>query len=269
MDKENDMGTEPLWEACRRSGRQWRQLVEFFGQLGLDIRTDLCRPAHHRWRETCYYIDVCGVQSLGIVVLICGLMGLILALQGGMVLRQYGGEIFVADTVGFSLLKELGPLMVGIIATGRAGSAFAAEIGTMKVNEEISALTTMGISPVRFLVLPKLLAMLIVLPMLAVAGDAAGLLGGLLIGVTYLGLPASAYWGRTTAVLRPDVLALGVAKCFVFAVLITLIGCWRGFQADPDAQGVGRAATGAVVTSILLLVVADLFITLFYTSIGY
>lgn len=252
----------------RKILRQWRQLVEFFGQLGLDIRTDLRHPGRHRWRETLYYIDLCGRRSLGIVVLICGLMGFILALQGGLLIREYGGELFVADLVGFSLLKELGPLMVGMIATGRAGSAFAAEIGTMKVNEEVSALTTMGISPVRFLVVPKLLAMLIVLPLLAVAGDMAGLLGGLLIGVTYLDLPVSAYWGRTLQVLSPQVLTLGVLKCFVFAALITLIGCWRGFQADPDAQGVGRAATGAVVSSILLLVVADLFITLFYASIG-
>ena len=249
--------------------RQCRKLLEFLGAIILDIGQDLRHPGKHRIRETWYYLDLCGRQSLGIVLLICGLMGFILALQGGLLIRQYGGELFVADLVGYALLKELGPLMVAMIATGRAGSAFAAEIGTMRADEEISAMCTMGISPTRFLVVPKLLAMFFALPLLTVFGNAAGLLGGLLIGVTYLELPATAYWNRTMDVLTPTVLLLGVAKCFVFAILITLVGCWRGFEAEENAQGVGRAATGAVVSSILLVVVADLFITLFYASIGY
>ena len=184
-------------------------------------------------------------------------------------MRKFGTELFVADLVGFSILKELGPLMVAMIATGRAGSAFAAEIGTMKVNEEIAALTTMGVSPVRFLVVPKLFAMLIALPLLTVFGDAAGLLGGLFIGSSWLDLPVQAYWSRTMDVLSPMNLVLGLVKSCVFAVLVTFAGCWRGFESEPDAQGVGRSATDAVVMSILLIVVGDMLLTMFFAMFGY
>ena len=141
-----------------------------------------------RKREIRYYLDLCGVQSVPIVVLICLLMGAVLGLQAALQLRKVGTEIFTVDLVGFAVLKEFGPLMVAMIATGRAGSAFAAEIGTMKVNEEISALATMGIRPEAYLVLPKLIAMLIAMPLLAVIGDVAGIAGGMIVGVTYLDL---------------------------------------------------------------------------------
>ena len=216
-----------------------------------------------RKREIRYYLDLCGVQSVPIVVLICLLMGA--ALQ----LRKVGTEIFTVDLVGFAVLKEFGPLMVAMIATGRAGSAFAAEIGTMKVNEEISALATMGIRPEAYLVLPKLIAMLVAMPLLAVIGDVAGIAGGMIVGVTYLDLPLAVYWERTIHSLNGITFLLGVLKCAVFSILVSLCGCYCGFAAEGDAQGVGRGATRAVVSSIFFVVIADAVMTMLYSFIGY
>jgi len=240
----------------------------FIGSVVRSLPTLFTRKGLRK-REIRYYLDLCGRKSLPIVLLICFLMGMILALQAALQMRKFGTEIFVADLVGFSLLKELGPLMVAMIATGRAGSAFAAEIGTMKVDEEVSALTTMGISPVRFLVLPKLLAMMIALPLLTVFGDVAGLIGGMSVGTTWLDIPMQAYWDRSMSVLSPLNLMMGLLKSWVFAVLVTFAGCWRGFEAEPDAQGVGRGATDAVVVSILLIVVSDMVMTMFFALFGY
>ena len=222
-----------------------------------------------RKKDLVYYLDLCGTRSLGVVLLISALMGMVLALQGALQLRKVGTDIFVVDLVGFAVLKEFGPLMVAIIATGRAGSAFAAEIGTMKVNEEIYALKTLGVAPESFLVTPKLLAMLIAMPLLTVFSDAAGIFGGLAVGVTFMNIPVTAYVERTFNVLDEITFLLGVLKCSVFSVLITLAGCYCGFQAEGDAQGVGRGATKAVVLSIFLVIIADAVLTLLYSFIGY
>ena len=249
--------------------RKFHRMVAFVGAVCREIVSDLRNWQKFRWRDMLYYLMLCGQKSVGIVLLICFLMGMVLALHAALQMRKFGTELFVADLVGFSILKELGPLMVAMIATGRAGSAFAAEIGTMKVNEEISALTTMGVNPVRFLVIPKLLAMMIALPLLTVFGDVAGLIGGLFIGSSWLDLPVQAYWSRTMAVLSPMNLILGLVKSWIFAILVTFSGCWRGFESEPDAQGVGRSATDAVVTSILLIVVGDMILTMFFAMFGY
>ena len=222
-----------------------------------------------RRKDFFYYLDLCGTKSLGVVLLISLLMGVVLAIQGALQLRKVGTDIFIVDLVGFAVLKEFGPLMVAIIATGRAGSAFAAEIGTMKVNEEIYALKTLGVTPEAFLVHPKLLAMITVMPLLTVFADAAGIFGGLLIGTSFLDIPVSAYLERTFRVLDEITFLLGVLKAFFFSILITLAGCYCGFQAAGDAQGVGRGATKAVVASIFLVIVADAVLTLLYSLAGY
>jgi len=222
-----------------------------------------------RKKDLVYYLDLCGTRSLGVVLLISALMGMVLAIQGALQLRKVGTDIFVVDLVGFAVLKEFGPLMVAIIATGRAGSAFAAEIGTMKVNEEIYALKTLGVAPESFLVTPKLIAMLIAMPILTVFSDAAGIFGGLTVGVTFMDIPITAYVERTFNVLDEITFLLGVLKCSIFSILITLAGCYCGFQAEGDAQGVGRGATKAVVLSIFLVIIADAIMTLLYSFIGY
>ena len=247
----------------------WRGKCTFLGEIVCSLALICRNPRKLRWKSFYYYLDMCGALALPIVLLICFLLGVTLAFQAALQMRKFGTEIFVADLVGFSMLKEFGPLMVALIATGRAGSSFAAEIGAMKAEEEISALTTMGISPTRFLVVPKLLAMLIAMPVLTVFGDVAGLLGGLLVGLSYLGLTLEAYWIRTAEVLSPSVFLLGVLKSVFFGSMIALVGCYEGFCSQSDSQGVGRAATRAVVRSILLLIILDTLLTVIYSFWGY
>ena len=258
-----------LGEKVCKSLASWQETLIFCGECACSLALLVRNPKKLRWRNFFYYMDVCGASALGIVILICFLMGVTIAFQAAVQMQKFGTEIFVADIVGFSMLKEFGPLMVAIIATGRAGSSFAAEIGSMKAEEEISALTTMGISPVRFLVVPKLLAMVIALPVLIIFADLAGILGGLAVSWSFLGLTAESYLARTCEVLSPMVFVLGVIKGIFFGAMITLVGCREGFRSTADSQGVGRAATSAVVRSVLFLVILDALITVIYSFWGY
>ena len=242
--------------------------LEYIGAVASSLPTVIKKKGIRR-RDFFYYLDLCGACSLPIVLLICYLMGLVLGLQAALQLRKVGTEIFIADLVGFSVLKEFGPLMVAMIATGRASSAFAAEIGTMQVNEEVSALKTMGINPIAYLVFPKLLALFIAMPLLTIFGDVAGLLGGLTVSYLYLDIPISVYCSRTIAVLDNTTLFLGIVKAAIFSILITLSGCFCGFNSAKDAQGVGRGATQAVVAAIFLIIIADALLTLLYSCFGY
>ena len=258
-----------LGEVIWKSLTSWREPFTFWGEIACSVGLLFRHPGKLRWKNFFYYMDVCGTSALGIVLLICFLMGITIAFQAAIQMQKFGTEIFVADLTGFSMLKEFGPLMVALIATGRAGSSFAAEIGSMKAEEEISALTTMGISPVRYLVVPKLLAMMISIPLLIIFGDIAGLLGGLAVGVGFLELTAESYISRTAEVLTPLTFLLGVLKGVFFGAMIALVGCREGFRSSPDSQGVGRAATRAVVRSILFLIIIDTLITVIYSFWGY
>jgi len=243
------------------------QLLWFIGDTSSTFWESIKNPRKIRWRETFYYMDMCGREAFGIIALICFLMGLILGFQSATQMQKVGADIFVADLVGFSILRELGPIMVALICTGRAGSAFAAEIGTMKVNEEIDAMTTMGFNPTRFLVIPKIIALSVVMPLLTVIGDFFGILGGLAVAKFKLGLGTMQYLDRTTEVLSPSDLAEGLVKSLVFAVLIAGIGCLRGLQSTADAQGVGRSATSAVVSGIFLVILSDTILTIIFTGL--
>jgi phospholipid/cholesterol/gamma-HCH transport system permease protein len=258
----------PAWQSCKKQLDKLSAPLEFIGSVVL-VLPKIFKRKGLRAREFFYYLDMCGVRSIGIVILISLLMGAVVALQSALQMRKVGTEIYVIDLVGFAVLKEFGPLMVAMIAIGRAGSAFAAEIGTMKVNEEISALSTMGIRPEAYLVLPKLMAMIVALPILTVIGDLAGIVGGMFVGVAYIDLPIGVYLERTFETLDAITFLLGVFKGIPFAILITLSGCYCGFTASGDALGVGRGATKAVVLSIFCVVVADALITLLYSYIGY
>lgn len=268
MSKEERI-IENIGNTALYSIRDTVYLFYFIGELTVTIFAALRHPRKVRWRETFYYIDQCGCKALPITVLICLLMGLILGFQGAVQLKKVGTDIFLADFVGLSIIKELGPLMVAMIATGRAGSAFAAEIGTMKASEEIDALETMGCSPHRFLVIPKLLAMLIAMPLLTLFGNIAGLMGGFIVGTTMLKLPPVAYYNRTIAAISPLAFSTGLVKSVVFAIIIAVVGCMRGFQAGNDAQSVGRATTSSVVTTIFWIVIADWILTMIFTMMGY
>ena len=211
-----------------------------------------------------------GLNSIGIVAIISVFMGAVITIQMALNLQSpFIPKYLIGYATRESMLLEFSSTVVALILAGKVGSNIASEIGTMKVDEEISALATLGIRPEAYLVLPKLLAMLVALPVLTVFGDLAGLLGGMAIGVTSMGITPAAYWSRSVEVLDSITFLLGAAKSFVFAVLITLAGCYCGFNASSDAQGVGRAATSAVVVSIFLVVIAEAVLTILYSFIGY
>jgi phospholipid/cholesterol/gamma-HCH transport system permease protein len=189
--------------------------------------------------------------------LISVLVGLILAFVGAVQLQQFGAQIFVADLVAIAMTREMGAMMAAIIMAGRTGAAFAAQLGTMQVNEEIDALKTLGISPIEFLVLPRMTALILMLPLLTIYADVLGIIGGAIVGILMLDLSPILYWNQTVQAVTLNDVLLGVGKSAVFGVLIALSGCLRGIQSGRSASAVGVAATSAVVTAIVLIVVFD------------
>jgi phospholipid/cholesterol/gamma-HCH transport system permease protein len=188
-----------------------------------------------------------------------------MAFQAAVQLRQFGANIYVADLISISISRELGPVFTAIILAGRSGSAYAAEIGTMKVNEEVDALTVMGIGVVEFLVLPKVIALAVAGPLLTIFANASAVLGSVLVGIMSLDLTAAAFMNQDQSALALRDVTTGLVKSVVFAVLVALIGCFRGFQTEKGAQGVGRQTTSAVVSGIFLIIAADaMFTVLFY-----
>ncbi|HWU37821.1 MAG TPA: ABC transporter permease [Candidatus Acidoferrum sp.] len=221
-----------------------------------------------RWPATFRQMVRIGVESLPIVFLIAGSVGVIVALQAAMQLRRVGATIYVADLVGVSLTRELGPLMTAIIIAGRSGSAIAAELGTMKVSEEVDALTAMGLDPVEFLALPRILAMGIMLPCLTTLADVVGILGGVVVAWVSLDIPPENYLNQTFhALLLKDIFS-GLIKSWVFAAIIAGVGCYQGFRVEGGAEGVGRRTTASVVASIFLIIAADLLFTLVFYMLG-
>lgn len=218
-----------------------------------------------RVRVTISEIVKVGYNSVPIVTVIALFIGIILALQAAYQLKKVGALIYVADLVSVSLTRELAPILTAIIVAGRSGSAFAAEIGSMKAAEEIDALVTMGINPVRFLVVPKLLALLIMLPALTVLADFIGILGGFLLAVTELEIHPYNYFQQTLNALVMKDIVTGLIKAMAFSVIITIVGAYHGFRVEGGAEEVGRRTTASVVTSIFLVIVFDLFFTtMFY-----
>jgi len=241
--------------------------IEFLGDMTIAVWNAIRHPRKIRWKETLYYMNVCGADGLPITALICFLTGVIIGYQAAVQLQKYGGETFLPGLVGCTVVRELAPVMVAVIATGRAGSAFAAEIGTMKVSEEIDALRTMGFDPIRFLVIPKMIAMLCMIPLLTIFGDLFGILGGFMVGVGQLDMPLDAYYQTTVIWVKPKYFFEGVFKSGIFAWIITAVACWRGFRTGSDSIAVGKATTSTVVVSILSIVIADAILAHFFNTI--
>jgi phospholipid/cholesterol/gamma-HCH transport system permease protein len=241
----------------------------FLGESVLGLVRLARNPKRFRWRDCLDEMQQCGAMALPIVSLISFLVGLIMAYQAAVQLRQFGADIYVADLVGLSVVREMGPMMAAIILAGRTGAAFAATLGNMKANEEIDALETLGISPVAFLVLPRLVALSVMMPLLAMYANCVGVLGGMAVGAGVLEIPPSAYWIETMSIVDMSDVSSGLIKSFCFGILIGLAGCLRGLQADRSAAGVGRAATSAVVTSILLIIVADALFAVVFNILGW
>ena len=233
-----------------------RAQVEFVGEGSAALAYAATHPGSVRWKDVWRICERVGADALPIVTLISTLLGMILAFQSAVPMKRFGAEIFVADLIGLAMLRELGPLMTAILLAGRSGAAFAAEIGTMRVNQEVDALTTMGLSPVRFLVTPRIIAAVLMTPLLTLYSDLVGMLGGALTMQSF-SIPFVTFLKEVdSAVDLADFLA-GFVKSFVFAILVAGIGCMRGLQTRAGASAVGDAATRAVVSGIILLVVVD------------
>jgi phospholipid/cholesterol/gamma-HCH transport system permease protein len=233
------------------------ELLEFLGSVTLALGRFVGLRARYQRRDLWYLVQQCGVEALPIVGLIAFLVGLILAFVGAVQLRQFGAQIYVADLVGLGMAREMGAMMTGIIMAGRTGAAFAAQLGTMKVNEEIDALVTVGIPPTEYLVLPRLVALFLMMPLLCICADLIGIIGGGLVGVGMLDVEPVEYVRRTLDAISLTDCALGVVKGAVFGVIVAVAGCLRGMQTKGSAAAVGDAATSAVVTGIVAIVAAD------------
>jgi phospholipid/cholesterol/gamma-HCH transport system permease protein len=244
-----------------------RQLISFIGELTAALAAAVRHPRHVRWRDALLAAENTGVNALPIVALISFLIGLIMAFQSAIPMRQFGAEIFVADLVALSMLRELGPLMTAILLAGRSGSAFAAEIGTMKVNEEINALTTMGLDPVRFLVVTRVVAAVVMTPLLTLFADLMGLVGGAVV-FRSLDFPLVTYVHEALGALHLRDLVGGLVKSVVFGILVAGVGCLRGLQTKTGASAVGLSTTRAVVSGILLIVLADGLFSVIYYHLG-
>jgi phospholipid/cholesterol/gamma-HCH transport system permease protein len=239
--------------------------VSFTGELVVACFYIIRHPKTLRGKDVLFYIQRAGVDGLPIVALIGALVGLIIAFMSFLQLKMVGANIYVPALVSFAMIKELGPLMTAILVAGRSGSAFAAEIGTMMVNEEVDALHTMGFDPIRFLAIPKVLATVIVVPILTIYADLFGIIGGMVIGVTSLDLTIKTYITQSIKTIQVFDIVTSLIKAAVFAALIASIGCQRGFQVRSGAQDVGKFTTSAVVAAIFMIVVADsIFAIMFY-----
>lgn len=251
-------------QATVRIFSEVQEQLAFLGEISLATLHLVIRPGRLRLRDTMLHFERAGIDALPITLLIGFLMGLILAFLSAASLQQFGVEIYVADLIAIGLFRELGPLITAIILAGRTGSAFAAELGTMKVNEEIDALTTLGLPPVAFLAQPRVIAATLVMPLLSMFSVLSGLFGGLVV-LTGMHIPAVTYWQHVIQSSSLTNILMGLTKAAVFGLIVGLVGCAHGLQTARTADGVGRAATAAVVSSLILITVFDgIFAVLFY-----
>ena len=248
--------------------RAGKENVSFVGECTLGFLGAARHPRRFRWMDCFFEMQQCWALSLPIVSLVSFLVGVILAFQAAIQLQQFGANIFVADLVGLAVVREMGPMMAAVVLAGRTGAAFAAQLGNMKVSEEIDALQTLGISPVDFLALPRLLAVGVMMPVIAVYANVLGVLGGLFVAATMLDIPASAYWIETQARVGLLDVSSGLIKSVFFGVAVGLAGCLRGLQCERSAAGVGSATSSAVVTGILLIILADALFAVVFNVLG-
>jgi phospholipid/cholesterol/gamma-HCH transport system permease protein len=249
-------------------GQSSLETFNFIGDALIAFLKFFTGNARYQRSDLILTIQQCGVQAFPIVSLISVLVGLILAFIGAVQLLMFGAQIYVANLVAIAMVRVMGAVMVGVIMAGRTGAAYAAQIGTMQVNEEIDALQTLGISPMEFLVLPRMLALILMMPLLCVYADLMGVFGGFIVGVGMLNLTVTQYINQTIAALNLYHFFIGIFYSLVFGVLVALAGCLRGIQCGRSASAVGQAATSAVVTGIVCIVVSTALITVVCNVIG-
>ena len=244
-----------------------RDVLEFLGEVTQSLLRFASGRASFSRRDLWNVFRECGVDALPIVTLTSLLLGLILAFVSSMQLKLFGAEIYVASLVGVSMVRVMGPVLTGIVLAGRTGASFAAVIGSMQVNEEVDALTGFGISPMDFLVLPRLLGLAVMTPLLTLYSNIAGIAGGFLVGVLMLGITPAAYVANTLSLMQMSYVWIGLLHAFVFGILIALCGCYQGIRSGRNASAVGRATTSAVVNSIVGIIVATSVITIIFTVV--
>jgi phospholipid/cholesterol/gamma-HCH transport system permease protein len=244
------------------------EILGFIGDAFVSFFRFLGGKARYRRVDLVLHIQDCGAQALPIVTLISILVGVILAFVGAIQLRLFGAQIYVADLVGIAMVREMGAMMTGIIMAGRTGAAFAAQLGTMEVNQEIDAYRTLGISPMEFLVMPRVAALVLMMPLLCIYADCMGIFGGLLVGIGMLDLSFMEYFNETREALTLTHFLVGLSKSAVFGVLVALAGCLRGMQCERSSSAVGQAATSAVVTAIVAIIVSDALFAVITNQLG-
>jgi phospholipid/cholesterol/gamma-HCH transport system permease protein len=255
---------EQIGRATVMLGNDIVDLIAFVGELCAALGRAFRHPGLVRWKDALLTAELAGVNALPIVALLGFLLGLIMAFQSAIPMRQFGADLYVANLIGLSMLRELGPLLTAIILAGRSGSAFAAELGTMKVTEELDALTTMGLEPVGFLVVPRVIAAVAMTPLLAVWADVFGLIGGAVVMLS-LGFPLVTYMIQVESAVTVGDMIGGLGKSFVFGIVVAAIGCLRGLQTKSGASAVGESTTRAVVSGLVLITIVDgVFAVIFY-----
>jgi phospholipid/cholesterol/gamma-HCH transport system permease protein len=258
---------DSLGRGAEAAFEQTVALLGFIGESAAALAGCIAHPARFRWRPVLYNIRSAGFDALPIVGLLSFMLGIVVAYQGADQLRQYGANIFVADLVGLSMLREFAPLITAIIIAGRSGSAYAAQIGTMSVTEEIDAMRTLGIAPLDLLVLPKLFALLIALPLLTVFADMLGVFGGMIMARAQLGVGYGEFLDRFVKAVSVTAYLIGICKAPVFAAIIAVVGCFQGFRTKGGADSVGRQTTRSVVQSIFLVIVADALFSIAFSAL--
>jgi phospholipid/cholesterol/gamma-HCH transport system permease protein len=244
------------------------EIFGFVGECVLATGRLIAGPKRFRWRDCLAEMQQCGPMAVPIVSLTSFLVGVTLAYTAAIVLRQFGGDIYIADLIGLATVREVGAVMTAVVLAGRTGAAFAATLGNMKTNEEIDALETLGIPAVQFLVLPRLLALAIMTPLLTLYANALGIIGGMAVAFGLLEISPTAYWVEMLTMVDMSDVVSGVIKATAFGVIIGIAGCLRGLQAERSAAGVGRAATSAVVTAILMMIIADAIFAVLFDALG-
>lgn len=253
---------EEVGEFCRDLLLDLRDQAEFVGALLRALPPALARPKRMRWAEIWRVMESAGANALPVVALFSGLVGLVTALEAAHPLQQFGAQIYIADMIGFSAIRDTGPIVTAIMLAGRSGSAFAAELGTMKVNQELDALKTMGLEPIRFLVLQRIIAALILTPVLTVYAMLTAIIGGMVV-MRFLGFPPLMVYQEMAARVHLNDIAVGLGKSLIFGLIVGGIGCLRGLQTREGPEAVGVSATRSVVAGILLIILAN---TLFSTA---
>ncbi len=268
----HDLPMAPSCSPLERLGRKavsvWFNtlaLLSFIGETALTLVQLAPYPQRWRWRPVLHNIQTAGFQALPIVGVTSFLLGIVIAYQGADQLKHYGANIFVVELLGYSMLREFAPLITAIIIAGRSGSAYAAQIGTMVVTEEIDAMRTIGIKPIDVLVLPKIIGLLVALPLLTIFADAIGILGGMVMARSQLDIGYADFIDRFGNVMHLSAFMIGIGKALVFSIVISVIGCFQGFRTQPNADSVGRQTTRSVVQSIFMVIVLDAIFSVIFS----